>query len=212
MIRICSKRTGMSGMTLVEMLVVITILSVAGTAVFGTVTAGMKLWARGLRMENEQDARILLDKMTADLRKLTPFSQIKFEGGSDSLFFPAVTRGNHFMPGSLSQYYPNVRQVEKIGFFYDIAKKAVIYQERTYDEVMRKKQGRIRRVLNNVQSMTLYYYSHYSYDDKLSEKFFLKDGTIPKFIKVEIVYLNNLSEQKKVTELIDIPMGRSIAW
>ena len=76
--------------TLVEVLLVSSLIAVLSLAVFRSFGNGLKLWARADHLNRDAEVGIFLDKMAEDLRSTVAISNIPFKGISTEIAFPAV--------------------------------------------------------------------------------------------------------------------------
>lgn len=76
--------------TLIEVLLVSSLIAVLGVAIFHTFSNGLKLWARAQRLNPESEVALFLDKIGEDLRSTSAISGIAFKGIGAQLSFPAI--------------------------------------------------------------------------------------------------------------------------
>jgi prepilin-type N-terminal cleavage/methylation domain-containing protein len=89
------RRFGAAGLTLLEVLLALTILSLAGMIIYGGLSTSLTSWSAGLvEGRRSQVARIALDRMTQQLKSLVPAvmkekgkPRAVFEAGENSLRF-----------------------------------------------------------------------------------------------------------------------------
>ena len=76
--------------TLVEVLVVSSLIAISSIAIFRSFGNGLKLWARAERLNREAEVAIFLDKMSEDLRSTVIVSGLGFKGSTMQVSFPAI--------------------------------------------------------------------------------------------------------------------------
>ena len=90
--------TARSGLTLIELLITLTILAIAGVLVSGSLTTGLRAWQSGMRHGREDlVARIVVERLAAQLRTAVEAMAVRennptiaFSAGEDSLRFVTV--------------------------------------------------------------------------------------------------------------------------
>lgn len=85
--------SGRAGFTLIELLVVSLILALTVAAIGACLAGGLRVWDAARRFGAVESEGILaLHAVSADLRNTFRFSAAGFEGGPDSVTFPALVR------------------------------------------------------------------------------------------------------------------------
>ena len=85
-------RPGRDAFTLMEMLLVVSLLSVIGLGIFQAVNSGVKIWDRNRQSIIDEDVAIFLDRFSRDLRNALPYSQLTFTGRPERIGFPTLVR------------------------------------------------------------------------------------------------------------------------
>lgn len=94
-------RSDRRGLTLIELVLTLTILALAGTLVSGALVTGLRTWQSGLRSgREEQIARIVLERIATQLRAavLAPAKKdgaetVAFDAGEDHVRFVTLAAG-----------------------------------------------------------------------------------------------------------------------
>lgn len=73
--------------TLIEMLIVASLLSVTGLAVYHAIANGVRVWEYSRRYSSQEDAVIFFEKITADLQNAYQYSLISFDGKAQNYFY-----------------------------------------------------------------------------------------------------------------------------
>lgn len=91
------KTKNISGFTLIETLVALSIFSVVVLAIYSTFSVGITARNRGEEISDlYQKARIILDRMAIEMRNTVKYSSCKFIGTSESVSFPTLLKkGDH---------------------------------------------------------------------------------------------------------------------
>ena len=120
---------GGRGLTLLELVITLTILSMVGIIALQALRLGSRSWQRGeRRVDMEQKVRILSAILTQDLAALQPVTAevngrqvLAFQGGSDWLFFHTGPSGYGALPWSA--------MVRGVGYKVD-PEKGLVFSER----------------------------------------------------------------------------------
>ena len=103
------KRKNRRGFTLIEVLLVSALFSLAGVMIYYSFANGLKLWRRAQVIQKEEGIQMFLDKMGQDLRQTLYFSKIKFDGQENLLSFacfvttPADPEGSRAEEGLIDE-------------------------------------------------------------------------------------------------------------
>ena len=84
--RLLSRRA----MTLMEILIVVSLIAMMSVAIFNALSNGMKIWKRSQQMVIEEDIAVFFDKIAHDIRNAFVFSQFRFEGDELRFAFPTM--------------------------------------------------------------------------------------------------------------------------
>jgi len=77
-----------SGLTLIELLLATSLFAVAGTVLYSILSQGISVWERSQKDEDSaSEERIVLERITADIRNSFTHSWVKFMGKADQIYF-----------------------------------------------------------------------------------------------------------------------------
>ena len=136
------RKSTKSGFSLVELLLVMTLLPILFFAVYTNFSTGLKLWTRVITAVPQEDLNIFHLKMRRDLESMARFSPIGFEGTAEEISFASDTDG-----------------IGRTRFFYDADKKIVVREMQTISQVYQEAQGTSSVLLQNVRSFEIAYLS-----------------------------------------------------
>ncbi|MBU3911858.1 MAG: prepilin-type N-terminal cleavage/methylation domain-containing protein [Candidatus Omnitrophica bacterium] len=77
-----------TGLTFIELMIGIAILSVAMLTVYGVFSIGLKIWHRSHAERALQDVRLAFLKIDKEMKNTFFFSEIPFKGSEDKVTFP----------------------------------------------------------------------------------------------------------------------------
>ncbi|MFH1593563.1 MAG: prepilin-type N-terminal cleavage/methylation domain-containing protein [Candidatus Omnitrophota bacterium] len=165
-----------SGFTLVEILMVVSMLAVVSLAIYSTFNNGMKIWQRVNRSLPEEDIGIFFDKMNGDLKNTLHFANLEFTGDKKRLEFVTLVTSRRF----------NNTTVGKVVYFYDRSEKTLQREEKDFAHIYNEEEGAIKQALKNIKGVNFQYYF---YDKDKNEKGWLAvwdREDIPGAVRIEL--------------------------
>ncbi len=189
--------------TLIEMLLVASLLSVTGLAVYHAIANGLRVWEYSRRYSAEEDVAIFFEKISGDLQNVYQYSLIQFEGKAEKIFIPTIVR----MPAD-AKTQDKGRMIEQMGaceYFFQKGKKTIYRRQRNYSQALKTKQKfEPVPLAASVESL------HFTY-------FFLEDGKIkpkksvskeiPLSVLVEVDFAEVGGNVRHLQRMINIPVG-----
>ena len=190
------------GFTLMEMLLVTTLVSVIGLAVFSALNNGLKLWARGIGLGHEGELAIGLDKIGEDLRLTVPVSGIAFKGTGARCAFPAIVLTPADKKGSRAEERI-INQIGAVEYRFEPAEGKIIRRQANYGQALKKQWGQDYEIASGLEEVTLGYYF-------AGDKRFLArpeaDEKIPAGVMVKAL-LRSDREQRRLSRFYAIAVG-----
>ncbi len=181
--------------TLIEMLLVISILSMMSLILFHTLSSGLNIWERSRKFVVEEDIAIFFDKIGQDLRNSFFYSKMSFAGKENFIRFP--TRIKVFR----SQNEEIFEGIGKVEYYFDPNKKSLFRRQLSYGQALRNDPGKERLLLHSVESV------HFAYYFLEGNKSVLKreiDTAMPRGVAVEVEFLDG-REKRSLRKLINLP-------
>jgi len=116
------------GLSLIEMLIAVSILSFIGLVLYTVFYQGTKLWQRSLLMKPDIESDIIFEKMAHDLRSAYSAKMGSFGGKADHVEFFAYSRGAIEEPnGEIRIHSP-----AKVRYHFDDTARQLYRGEETY--------------------------------------------------------------------------------
>jgi prepilin-type N-terminal cleavage/methylation domain-containing protein len=145
------------GLTMVEMLMVVVLISLIGLATFHSLVNGFKVWERTTRQGVEWDVALFFEKLSSDLKNSFPFSQIGLMGDSQQLSFPTIiyARQDRLRRKNPDDYATQVGQAE---YTFDKNRFAVLRSYAYYGQSLKKKMMPARLLAAPVVAVEFRYY------------------------------------------------------
>lgn len=188
------------GMTLVEILIVVSILGMLSLALFNALSVGLRVWKKAQEVHAEEDIVILFDKLTADLHNVYLYSKIHFEGGFHSFAFPALVR---VQVEDQNKEPAWDEQMGKIEYSYDGSRHAILRRQADYGQALKGTYDEPRVLMSGVKALRF----HYLYSTDEGEKWsdVILEGVIAG-VDVEVVFEEAFKE-RVIRKSINIPLG-----
>lgn len=194
--------TKRAAFTLMEMLLVTTLIAVIGVAVFGAFNNGLKLWARGVQLDHKADAAFLLEKLGDDLRTTIPISTIKFKGIGSSVSFSTIVltsadrNGSRLLEGT-------VDQIGAVEYYFDFAESRVMRRQANYGQALKGQWQEPRVVATGIKEIVFHYHFLTPKETQIKSEV---DGGIPFGVDIEM-RLKDDTVDNVIKRFYRIPVG-----
>lgn len=206
-------RTGLAqdrrkGFTLVEILLVVSLVSVVGLALYSAFSNSLNIWDKINRDVPAENIDIFFDRIALDLRNCFIFSGMNFEGNNSHIAFPAIIK---------IQTTSGVQeQIGQVSYLLNSRDNKIYRRQSNFSEVYQGKIGQERKWDSTVSSIRFYYYY---YDSEDEEYYWLdsweskgsglgseKEEEFPLSVRVRVTVKDGDSEQV-FTRTISIPFS-----
>jgi len=192
------------GLTLIELLVTLALLSITMVIAFSMFSGAGRIWQKAqCETGREQQALLAFQDIRVHLRSFEPYAKFEFKGEADEIQFPLLApsplrKSDGFYEPALASYY--LRKED------GVLCRAVMpyrlmrenrYQERACTEVM-----------TGVDKLKLRYYG---YNESSKDHHWRSNvsETTPLSVKIELTYHDSCSEAHVTrTQTITLPAGR----
>ncbi len=192
--------------TLIEMLLVASLLSVTGLAVYHAIANGLRVWEYSRRYSAEEDAAIFFEKINSDLQNAYRYSQISFEGKADKIFIPTVVRV--MADSNTADKGQMIEQMGAAEYFYQKGKKTIYRRISNYSQALKAKHKlQAQPVATSIEGLRFTYF--FLEDGKLKPKKSVSKD-LPKSVQVEIDFAEVGGNIRHLQRLINIPVGISL--
>jgi hypothetical protein len=184
-----------AGFTLVELIISGAIILLVSVTVYSVFASGINVWKKANQARGKGYAlRLVIEKMSMELRNTFKHSAIPFEGTEEAVYFPGLLDS----------------QVGRVSYFVD-EEENFCRRQQGYPEVFEKgENGKAEALIPGVKQLKL----EYCYLDNASGEYKWQDewvkeeqDTIPQALKLELTFEGDNEEESKFTKTIFIPIG-----
>jgi len=162
-------RRNIQGMTLMEILVVVTLLSGVTLLVYKAFTNGLQVWQKSRELVIEEDIAVFFEQFSRDIYNTVSISTMAFEGESERCSFPIVipltALSHHGLPEN-----ENVDQIGKIEYYVDHIQHTLNRRTADYGQALQKEFNRPRVLVTSIEGIRFSYYYFTDDGEVLSEK------------------------------------------
>jgi prepilin-type N-terminal cleavage/methylation domain-containing protein len=192
-----------NAMTLIETLIVVSLVGLLGLAIYQSLANGIRIWDRSREIVTEEDVIVFFDKINTDLRNAFFYSKIRFEGGEYRFTFPTLVytpQDTRISDRSEDEY---VDQIGKVEYYYDFNEDAVFRRQANYSQALNEQFGEPRKMVGSIGRIKFNYYYLTGDGEIYSTEVY---DTIPEGIEIEIEFEDN-SGKRIMRKFLDIPVG-----
>lgn len=193
------------GLTFIEMLVTVALVSLLSLVLYTSLINGMKVWKRSQGLITEEDIVIFFDKLSSDLRNTFWYEGFSFEGDRESLAFPAFV---DVIADSQSQFSQGeyIEQLGQVKYFFDPQGGCVYKQIANYSQARDAVFPRKQKLVCNISQMRFTYY--FREDQKEVARSDIS-GTVPLAVEVELTFQDKkIRQRKQIKRFIHLPLGQ----
>ncbi|MBF0594381.1 MAG: hypothetical protein HQL22_05370 [Candidatus Omnitrophica bacterium] len=188
--------------TLVEILLVTTLIAGLSLAIFSCLSNGLRLWDRSRLLMVEEDAAFFFDRFSSDVRNSYPFSSLLFSGTEHELAFPTVVLAPADRAGSRAAegYADGLGRVQ---YMFEPVRGELVRRQANYSQALRAVWGESRVMVTGLTSVRFKYLVPGSGDYRSSHD---PADPFPAGIEVAITFMNG-STEKVLRRFVPIPAG-----
>ena len=186
-----------TGLSLIEILIVMVIMSFISLAVYANLNSGIKIWQRINKPRPEEDLNIFLDRFAQDIKNALNFQGLDFLGAEDSFELASAI------------YSPalKTKTVGKVIYYYDRRDRILKRQQQDLSQIYNRQDSSLIRQLENVDALRFQYCSY----DKEKKEFIWQEeyktkDELPLSVRIELEF-NNGSQTKAFSRTVDIPIS-----
>jgi prepilin-type N-terminal cleavage/methylation domain-containing protein len=191
-----------SGLTLIEMLMVISLIALVGMAVYGIFSSGINVMRLVTRPVSEENLNIFFEKLARDLQNSFNYTGISFEGENDKFSFAAKINAKPELGGE--------RGIGRVTYFYDSGRDAISRREEDLNLVFEESFSKPAAQFGSVLEAKFLYFAQ----DPATKQYLWKDDWVqidskkklPLAVRVEFEYKDE-NGRHSISKTIPIPAG-----
>lgn len=189
-------------MTLIEVLVVVSIIALLSFAIYTSLSSGIRVWRRSQNVVLEEDIVLFFDRVSRDLHNAFEYSLIKFEGKEDSMSFATIVQ---VLPDANSGFSQDeyIEQIGKVEYSFDGNNDILLRKEANYSQAVKEKFAAERPVLRSVERVR-FRYIYYTDEGEFLSSEMLK--TLPAGVEIEVTF-SDTKGKRVMRKFVDIPVG-----
>jgi len=196
------------GFTLIELIIAMLIFSIVAVAIYSTFSTGLIAWRKGEESSRSyQNARLILNKMALELRNAFFYSNIKFVGKANELYFAT------FLPFSSVPGIDHQLQLYRVAYHLD-NNHSLQRQEESLPEVFQGKEEKAQEFSSSVRELSFAYGYEYYGEGKKEPQFIWKDEwtdkeAVPSLVRITLTLEGNSGTPEGITfvRTVYLPTG-----
>lgn len=184
-------------MTLIELLITTTILSVISMAIYATLNSGLKIWKRVGQPLVQEDLVIFFDRFSRDIRNSVQFTGLSFTGTKEKVEFPTILH---------TTAWPGNTVVGRASYVYDPEGKTLTRVQQDFSQIYTGDESIKVQPLPDLVSAKFQYYI---YDQQIKEYSWreeLLEGDLPVAVRIEME-LGNGAQAQSFQKTVSIPLS-----
>lgn len=192
-----------SGFTFIEVLLVASLFSLIGVALYSTFSSALKIWDRSQRVVMEEDVTLFFDRIGEDLRNTFYHSRIHFLGKETRMSF-ATTVSTVADPHSSRREEELIDQIGRVEYYFDLTDKGLYRRQANYAQALREQYQEPRLMVAGIRDLKFRYY-FVGESDLLLHQFV--EQVIPISVEVVVVFEDESGQRHEMRRFISIPVG-----
>lgn len=193
---------GMSGFSLIELLIVVSMTVFLSVGVFAVFSQGLKVWKRAMAVKPAVDVDIVFEKLSSDIRNALSGEKAEFKGGRNGMSFWSI-KGEALIGDEAS-----IGRAKYIHYEFDPARKRLMKSEETLQNRLSPKYSSdnqaFRQIADTIKDCSFEYY-HENTEKRLYQwKSFWNYKCTPKAIRVSLKYDDEYSVVN-YTKVVSLP-------
>lgn len=176
-----------SGLTLLEVLLAASLVSVVGMAIYKSLADGINVWQRMRTLVGEEDVSLFFEELTRDLRNSFLHSKIEYQGKEEQCAFPTIIT-TAVDPRSNLPAESFIPQIGRVEYFLDLTKRRICRRQANYSQALQFQFGEPVSLVRGVRKLKFTYHYFTEEGETVSEGI---SGRYPSAVEVEVEFMEN---------------------
>lgn len=188
-------------MTLIEILIVISLLAMINLALYNSLSNGLKVWKKSQNMIIEEDIAIFFDKITNDLHNSFYHAKLKYEGSTARFRFPTII----YMPADTKSSWPEdsyIHQIGQVEYLYNSSDKTIVRKMADYGLALRDESAQAIPLVKGVERLKFTYFYSTPTEEIVSDQIL---ELLPGAVRVEVLF-SDIYGKRTMEKWIEIPI------
>lgn len=188
-------------MTLVEILLVVSMIAMITTALYNCFFNGMKIWERTREFVVEEDVAVFFDKISSELRNTFIHSQLTMNGNNTRFSFPTIIRV--IKDSEKEEEAEYVDQLGQVEYYYDLIERAFLRRQANYGQAVAERWQKPQKVISKVDFVKFRYVYVTDNEEKISDENL--EG-VPFGVEIEVGFTDKKGRHV-LKRLINLPLN-----
>ena len=189
-------------MTLMEVLIVASLISLISVAIYKSLDSGLKIWERNRHILVEEDILIFFEKLSRDIRNSFIYSKILYEGTETKFSCPVLVPVLTEDPGR-GQQSEYVDQIGKVEYYFDLNYRNIYSRKADYGQALKGDYDTAQLLVKGVDHLK-FKYLYLTQDGELSQADI--SDVIPSAIELEVKFTDRFGS-RTLQRTISLPIG-----
>jgi prepilin-type N-terminal cleavage/methylation domain-containing protein len=189
-------------MTLIEMLIVVSIVAVLSAALYQALGGGIRVWHKANEVIIEEDVLVFFEKFNRDINNICFFSQFSLSGGEMSFSFPSILqvygdKNNPSVAGNI------IDQIGMVEYYFDLNNRQIARRQADYPRSLEYKWDEPLPLLKNVKQFRFQYFYQTDNGEHISD---IAQNAIPAGVELKLE-IEGTRGVRTFERYFNIPMG-----
>ncbi len=190
------------GMTLIEILIVVSLMGMISISIYNSLSNGIKVWQRQRQLMVEQDVVIFFEKISQDIRNSYYYSLLLYEGESNRIAIPTIVKTSPDVLSSFDRDIP-IEQLGKVEYFFDPSDDSLKKRQANYFQGTNQEYGAAVSLVKPINSLRFKYIYLTETGELMSDQLL---EVLPHGIEVSVTFTDQKGK-RTMSKLIDILIG-----
>jgi len=194
--RIIKKVRNSKGLTLIELLLVVSLLGVVSVVIYTTLSKGIMIWGRVQNEVSLENANIFLERYSEDIRNSYAYSSIRFIGQKTLFECPTIVYTKELEAKTIGQ----------VSYMYDARNKTLTRAFKDISMLYRGKDGEISSELENIEAAS---FEYYKYDTETNNYVWMErwsEEKMPLAVRLKLI-INDGTKKIRYAKTVSILSG-----